>query len=90
MVFGFMTMFACFSYQPRSIAQGLPAVLIVWASIGACSGWLKFRPIALLGAASYAIYLFHWASFGAAKPIADGLNPYLLATMLVAVGLTSF
>jgi peptidoglycan/LPS O-acetylase OafA/YrhL len=29
----------------------------------------------LLGAASYSIYLFHWASFGAAKPVTAVLAP---------------
>lgn len=52
----------------RSITWGLPAVLIVWAGFKAFDGWLNFRPLALLGNASYAIYLSHWTSFALLKP----------------------
>jgi exopolysaccharide production protein ExoZ len=86
---GFAALFICFDYRPKSIAQGLPALIIVWASIGACKGWLKLYPIALIGAASYAIYLFHWTSFGLAKPLGQNLNPPLLCAALVAIALLS-
>ena len=57
----------------RGVIEGLPATLIVWASIQACAG--RRMPIfELLGAASYSIYLFHWASFGGVKPLAGALS----------------
>jgi peptidoglycan/LPS O-acetylase OafA/YrhL len=41
----------------------------------------------LLGAASYSIYLFHWASFGGVKPVAAALatmaNGPLKVTLLM-------
>jgi exopolysaccharide production protein ExoZ len=58
----------------RGVLEGLPAVLIVWACIQACAG-RRMPVFELLGAASYSIYLFHWASFGGAKPIAAALAP---------------
>ena len=59
----------------RSIAQGLPAAIIVWSSIYAFSN-LRVRVLEILGEASYAIYLFHWASFGLLKPLAAALGPF--------------
>jgi exopolysaccharide production protein ExoZ len=58
---------------PRAVTQGLPALLIVWASLAACRG-LRSRILEKLADASYAIYLFHWASFGAVKPMAAWLG----------------
>src|SRR6185437_12097274 len=59
-----------YEHEPRAFYAGLPALLIVWASFKACEGWLRWRLLALPGDASYATYLFHWASFGAMKPVA--------------------
>jgi peptidoglycan/LPS O-acetylase OafA/YrhL len=56
----------------RGVLEGLPAALIVWAGIQACAG-RRMPVFELLGAASYSIYLFHWASFGAVKPLATML-----------------
>ena len=53
---------------PRGITQGIPAALVVWAGIQACAG-LRLPVLELLGDASYAIYLFHWAVFGFVKPL---------------------
>ena len=61
------------SHLPRSLCQGLPALLIVWAGIGAFRG-ARLPTWEQLGAASYAIYLLHWASFGAVKPVANWLG----------------
>ena len=58
-------------------------MLIVWASFKACEGWLRLRPLALLGNASYAIYLFHWASFGAMKPIAARIGAEHIHILMV-------
>lgn len=72
----------------RGVLEGLPAVLIVWACIQACAG-RRMPVFELLGAASYSIYLFHWASFGAVKPIAAALAPMangpLKVTLLMGV-----
>jgi exopolysaccharide production protein ExoZ len=74
---------------PRSVYQGLPALLIVWASFRACEGWLRWRLLALLGDASYAIYLFHWASFGAMKPIVAIVGPSHTNVLMVLHILTA-
>lgn len=57
----------------RGVLEGLPAALIVWACIQLCAG-RRMPVFELLGAASYSIYLFHWASFGAVKPLAAALG----------------
>ncbi len=62
----------CHGLGLRGLLEGLPAAIIVWACIQACAG-RRSRVFELLGAASYSIYLFHWASFGAAKPLAAAL-----------------
>lgn len=69
---------------PRPLAQGLPAVLIVWASFQACDGWLRSRLLRLLGDASYSIYLFHFSSFGAVKPLARMIGPEWVSTLMIA------
>ncbi len=65
---GFAGLILLHGLWPRSVMQGLPAALIVWSSIPACSG-LYPRAMLLLGNASYSIYLFHWTSFGLLKPL---------------------
>ena len=60
-------------YGPRGLVQGLPALLIVWASLHAFVG-LRLPLLEQIGDASYAIYLFHWASFGAVKPMTNWLG----------------
>jgi exopolysaccharide production protein ExoZ len=70
---GFVLLALGHAHAPRGLMQGLPAALIVWAGIQACAG-LRAPVLALLGAASYSIYLFHWASFGAVKPLAAALQ----------------
>ena len=68
--------FACLAWfhniWPRGVVEGLPAAVVVWMGIRACVG-LRSKVLELLGAASYSIYLFHWASFGAVKPLAAAL-----------------
>ena len=87
---GFALLALGYDHSPRALAQGFPALIIVWASFGACQGWLQSRALVLLGDASFAIYLFHWASFGAMKPIARIIHdPNLLmlghiATAIIA------
>jgi len=68
-VVGFALLALGHGVAPRGLAEGLPAALIVWAGVQACAG-MRAPILELLGAASYSIYLFHWASFGAVKPIA--------------------
>jgi exopolysaccharide production protein ExoZ len=65
---GFALLAVGYGRAPRGIVEGIPALVIVWAGIYACAG-LRSRVLGLLGDASYSIYLVHWASFGAAKPI---------------------
>lgn len=60
-------------HGPRGLTEGLPALLIVWASLLACRG-LRSAVLEKLADASYAIYLFHWASFGAVKPMSAWLG----------------
>ena len=71
---GFLLLALGHDSWPRGVMQGLPALLIVWASLHACTGW-HLPVLVRLGDASYAIYLFHWASFGAIKPLAAWLGP---------------
>jgi exopolysaccharide production protein ExoZ len=89
MLFGFAWLIAGYGHEPRSIDQGLPSILIVWSSIPACAGWLRFRILALLGNASYAIYLFHWASFGAVKPVASHLLSYVNTLMVFHIAVAT-
>lgn len=69
MALGFTAIAFGFGHSPRFITQGVPATLIVWSSIGLCEGWLRSKAWRVLGDSSYAIYLFHWASMGALKPL---------------------
>lgn len=89
MVIGFGLLAIGYEHGPRCLMQGLPALLIVWASFKACEGWLRWKLLALLGDASYAIYLFHWSSFGIMKPIVvyageDHVVALMVLHMLVA------
>lgn len=87
---GFLLLALLYDQSPRPLTQGLPALLIVWASFKACKGWLKCQPLILLGDASFAIYLFHWASFGAMKPIARVIqNPDLLMVGHILTGIVA-
>lgn len=52
----------------RSLLLGIPAFFIVISVTFLCMN-TKWSFLSLLGDASYAIYLFHWASFGATKPL---------------------
>lgn len=70
---GFAGLAAGHAFWPRGLCQGLPAALIVWSATLALRGW-RLPRTELLGAASYAIYLFHWASFGLTKPLAARLG----------------
>jgi exopolysaccharide production protein ExoZ len=89
MLVGFALLMIGYSHAPRFLTQGLPSALIVWASFGACKGWLQVGLLKKLGDASYAIYLFHWASFGALKPLValapDRLYPLLLVHIIFAI-----
>jgi exopolysaccharide production protein ExoZ len=76
----------------RAITWGLPAVLIVWAGLKAFDGWLSFRPLELLGEASYAIYLCHWTSFALLKPLAAAAHPSdanALMILLILIGVSA-
>lgn len=81
---GFLLLALGNEHHPRSIMQGLPALLVVGASFKACEGWLRFRVLGLLGNASYAIYLFHWAAFGALKPFSGLVGSRQVAVLMVA------
>ena len=72
-VAGFVLLALGHGIGPRGLMEGLPAALIVWAGVQACAG-MRSPVLELLGAASYSIYLFHWASFGAVKPLAAALQ----------------
>ena len=83
---GFVGLIYGYDCGPRWLFQGAPAVLVVWSGIKALEGWNR---LPLLGDASYAIYLFHWASFGAAKPLAPYLNVTALNLVTIATGIVS-
>jgi exopolysaccharide production protein ExoZ len=89
MLFGFIGLWLGYDFEPRSVFQGLPAFLVVWASFKACEGWLRWKMIALLGDASYAIYLFHWASFGAMKPVAAWIGTSYINSLMILHILTA-
>lgn len=84
--------FALLAYKPvvgpRSIVDGLPAAMIVWASIHAFENWQMPNIVKRLGDASYAIYLFHWSSFGALKPLLAWLGNDANSDMQIAFVMT--
>lgn len=84
LISGFVLIALGFDLEPRPLTQGLPAALIVWSSIHACRGWMQLKLLRLLADASYAIYLFHWASFGAVKPLTRLIGPGWTDTLMVA------
>lgn len=72
----------------RGITLGIPAFVIVLSASKLCKGF-KHSFLNLLGDSSYAIYLFHWASFGAIKPLTAYLHssrgePETVAILIVA------
>ena len=69
-------------HGPRFVTQGIPAALIVLSSLKLVDRPLKSKTIILLGDASYAIYLFHWASFGALKPLVRLIPGYTVPLAL--------
>ncbi len=75
----------------RGLLLGIPAFVIVLSFSKLCKG--KVQPfLNLLGDSSYAIYLFHWASFGAVKPLVRYLNasegqPMTVALLIIAYSL---
>ena len=69
---------------PRALTEGVPAALIVWTGIQAFAG-TRSPVLELLGAASYSIYLFHWASFGPVKPLAAALAGMSEGSLKVAL-----
>ena len=89
---GFIFLAIGFNHLPRGITVGLPALLIVWVAMPAFAG-LRLPTCLIIGDASYAIYLFHWAAFGAANPIADrvrlmldgGLPSWLIITIMMSL-----
>ena len=86
---GFFLIALGYDREPRSIFEGMPALIIVWASFKACEGWIRWRGLALLGDSSYAIYLFHWASFGALKPFAPWIGQQNVAALMTVHVLTA-
>lgn len=86
LVLGFIGLIYGYDFEPRWFFQGAPAVLVVWSGIRALEGWNR---VPLLGDASYAIYLFHWASFGAVKPLAPHLSITALNLVTIATGIVS-
>jgi exopolysaccharide production protein ExoZ len=77
-VFGFLTLAMMAQREDflRGIALGVPAFLIVCAASKLFQG-TNYRTLSMLGDASYAIYLFHWASFGLVKPLTALLGSQL-------------
>lgn len=72
----------------RGIILGFPAFIIVISVSKLCAGF-KQPFLNLLGDSSYAIYLFHWASFGAVKPLTMYLSsskgePITVAILIIA------
>lgn len=68
----------------RGIMLGIPAFVIVVSISRLCVGF-KLPFLNLLGDASYAIYLFHWSSFGATKPLVAYLSSSAGESATVAV-----
>lgn len=73
MCLGFGLLTVGFGHEPRGLLVGIPALLIVWAAIPVFPGRAMPKWQAI-GDASYATYLFHWASFGAVNPIANKIQ----------------
>ncbi len=60
-------------HWPRALWMGVPAALVVWSAIHAFAG-MRLPFLELMGAASYAVYLFHWTGIGLANAIAARLG----------------
>ena len=73
MALGFVGLACTHDIPPRALTEGLAAAVIVWAGVRVCAD-VRAPMLELLGAASYSIYLFHWASFGAVKPLVTSLQ----------------
>ena len=87
---GFVLLAHGYDATPRAAFEGVPSALIVWASIPLFSQ-MRLPAWEEIGNASYAIYLFHWASFGVVKSWAtfvhrwegDGLStPVAIAVLM--------
>jgi exopolysaccharide production protein ExoZ len=89
---GFVMLALGYHQEPRAFFQGLPALLIVWASFKGFDRCMRLPSVKLLGDASYAIYLFHWASFGAFNPVARLIGPDQVTMLMlgyIATGIVS-
>ncbi len=92
---GFVLLAIGFDRPLRGVFVGLPALVIVWAAIPIFAD-MRLPKWQLLGDASYAIYLFHWASFGLAHPVAakltaltnQSLQPFALTALLISLYLS--
>lgn len=74
-----------YSGAMRFLLLGVPAYFIVIFAIKSFEG-TEIRVLKILGDASYAIYLFHFTSFGLLKPMAPWFNQFstsYLGTLLV-------
>lgn len=75
-----------FEGWPRAVVSGLPATLVVLCTLWLDrSGWkLQNRHVAMLGDASYALYLTHpFALQGVGKLVPDGAPAAVVVAMLV-------
>jgi exopolysaccharide production protein ExoZ len=70
--------------EARCLTLGVPSAVLVASTIQCCRT-VKSRWLETLGDASYAIYLFHWASYGALKPVFSIFEPDPGNALMVAV-----